>query len=42
MSDRILVMCAGQITGEFLNSNCNEEILGTYAAGVKTNNRAIL
>lgn len=41
MSDRILVMCAGQLVSEFLNSECNDEILGTYAAGVKTTNKAI-
>ncbi|MBU1935447.1 sugar ABC transporter ATP-binding protein [Patescibacteria group bacterium] len=39
MSDRILVMCAGKIVGEFSQELCNEQILGTYAAGVMTNNR---
>ncbi len=35
MSDRVLVMCMGQIVGEFLRGQCSDEALGACAAGVK-------
>lgn len=34
MSDRILVMCAGRIVGEFPREACTDELLGACAAGV--------
>jgi ABC-type sugar transport system ATPase subunit len=35
MSDRVLVMRAGRITGEFSREQCSDEVLGACAAGVK-------
>jgi len=34
MSDRVLVMCAGQILGEFIRDQYSDEIIGACAAGV--------
>lgn len=34
MSDRVLVMCAGRIAGEFPRERCTDELLGACAAGV--------
>jgi ABC-type sugar transport system ATPase subunit len=34
MSDRVLVMRTGQMVGEFPHLECQDEILGAYAAGV--------
>jgi ribose transport system ATP-binding protein len=35
MSDRVLVMRAGRIAGEFSREQCSDEVLGACAAGVK-------
>ena len=34
MSDRILVMCTGEIVGEYYRNDCTDELLGACAAGV--------
>jgi ABC-type sugar transport system ATPase subunit len=34
MSDRILVMCMGEIVGEYYRNDCTDELLGACAAGV--------